>query len=167
MDAVRHRIIDTPVGALLLAATEAGIVRVAFERENFDVVLADLAAALGPTVARPTTHPAAAARQLGEYFAGRRTVFTVPVDYALSSGFRLLVLRYLPQVPYASTVSYGEVAGAVGHPRAARAVGSACRTNPLPILVPCHRVVHADGTPGGYLGGLEAKAALLALEQQA
>lgn len=163
-DDVRHSIVDTPVGALLLAATETGLVRAAFEREGFDVVLNSLADALGADRLGGARHLLDARQQLDQYFARRRTRFTVPRDLALSSGFGLLVHRYVPGIRYGRTESYGRVADAVGHPGAARAVGSACRTNPLPIFVPCHRVVHADGSPGGYIGSLETKAALLALE---
>jgi methylated-DNA-[protein]-cysteine S-methyltransferase len=106
----------------------------------------------------------AVARQLDEYFAGRRQRFDLPLDWRLSAGFRRTVLHRLPEIPYGETATYAALAAMAGRPRAIRAVGSACATNPLPVVVPCHRVVRSDGTVGGYLGGVEAKAALLALE---
>jgi methylated-DNA-[protein]-cysteine S-methyltransferase len=108
-----------------------------------------------------------AARQLDEYFAKRRTVFDIPVDLSLSTGFRLSVLGHLTEIGYGHTESYAEVALATGNPNAVRAVGSACATNPLPVLVPCHRVLRSDGSLGGYLGGLDAKRVLLSLESAA
>src|SRR5690606_33051107 len=108
-----------------------------------------------------------AARELDEYFEGRRRSFDLPLDLRLSTGFRREVVNHLPSIGYGRTESYAQVAAAAGHPRAVRAVGSACATNPLPVVVPCHRVVRSDGTLGGYLGGPEAKTALLALEHAA
>jgi methylated-DNA-[protein]-cysteine S-methyltransferase len=105
-----------------------------------------------------------AAAQLDEYFAGCRHRFDIPVDLQLAHGFRRSVLHHLPEIPYGRTESYMAVAAAVGHPKAVRAVGTACATNPLPVVVPCHRVVRSDGTLGGYLGGLDAKQLLLHLE---
>jgi methylated-DNA-[protein]-cysteine S-methyltransferase len=104
------------------------------------------------------------ARQLDEYFAGRRTAFDVALDRRLSAGFRRTVLDHLAAISYGCTESYAQVAVATGHPRAVRAVGTACATNPLPVVVPCHRVLRSDGSLGGYLGGLEVKRALLELE---
>ena len=159
--------IDTPVGPLLLAATPAGLVRVAFEVEGFDHVLETLATRLSPRVLRAPDRLAAAAREIEEYFAGTRTGFDLPLDFSLSSGFRQLVQRHLTEIPYGRTESYGEVASLVGNPRAVRAVGSACATNPLPVVVPCHRVLRTGGALGGYVGGLHVKTALLALESAA
>jgi methylated-DNA-[protein]-cysteine S-methyltransferase len=102
---------------------------------------------------------------LEEYFAGRRRSFDLPLDHALSSGFRAQVQRLLPGIGYGRTRTYKEVAELAGNPRAVRAVGTACATNPLPLVVPCHRVLRSDGGLGGYLGGTEAKEALLALER--
>ncbi|HEV7168779.1 MAG TPA: methylated-DNA--[protein]-cysteine S-methyltransferase [Micrococcaceae bacterium] len=159
--------IDTPVGPLLLAATEKGLVRVAFECESHDRVLETLSAKISPRVLRAPRRLDAAAREIDEYFAGRRTGFDLPLDYSLSSGFRQLVQRHLSQIAYGNTESYKEVAQIVGNPKAVRAVGSACATNPLPVVVPCHRVLRTDGSLGGYAGGLAAKTALLALERTA
>lgn len=164
---VAYTTIDTPVGPLLLAATRKGLVRVAYEREGHDRVLDDLAARLSPRILRAPRRLDAAAREIDEYFAGARTGFDLPLDLSLSSGFRRLVQRHLPHIGYGHTQSYREVAAIVGNPRAVRAVGTACATNPLPVVVPCHRVLRTDGTLGGYIGGLDAKAALLSLEKVA
>ncbi|MGG5753902.1 methylated-DNA--[protein]-cysteine S-methyltransferase [Zafaria sp. Z1313] len=162
-----YRTVDSPFGPLLLAATERGLVRVAFAAEGHEAVLGDLAARLGPRILAGGTRLDTAARQLEEYFAGRRRGFELPLDRALSSGYRREVHEYLPHIGYGSTASYAEIARATGRPRAVRAVGTACATNPLPLVVPCHRVLRSDGTLGGYLGGPEAKAALLELERAA
>ncbi|HEV8567027.1 MAG TPA: methylated-DNA--[protein]-cysteine S-methyltransferase [Actinoplanes sp.] len=164
---VAYTTIDTPVGSLLLAATGTGLVRVAYEREGHDRVLDDLAARLSPRILRAPRRLDTAAREIDEYFAGVRTGFDLPLDLSLSSGFRRLVQRHLPHIAYGHTQSYREVAAIVGNPRAVRAVGTACATNPLPVVVPCHRVLRTDGTLGGYVGGLDAKAALLTLEKAA
>lgn len=164
---VAYRVIDSPVGPLLLAATERGLTRVAFESEGFDTVLTTLAAKISPRVLEAPKRLDAVAAELDEYFAGRRHAFDVPLDYALSSGFRQIVQRYLPQIGYGHTQSYKEVAELVGNPKAVRAVGTACATNPLPVVVPCHRVLRTDGSLGGYIGGLDAKTTLLSLEKAA
>ena len=164
---VAYARVDSPVGSLLLAATEIGLVRVAFALEDHDRVLQSLASSVSPRIVRARSQLDAVAREFDEYFAGRRRHFDVALDHALSHGFRLLVQRQLTHIPYGGTASYGEVATTVGSPRAVRAVGSACATNPLPIVVPCHRVLRSDGTLGGYRGGLDAKRTLLALEGRA
>lgn len=161
------RTIDTPVGALLLAATEQGLVRVAYAREDHDAVLAGLAVAVSPRILAAPRRLDAAAHQLDEYFAGQRTAFDLALDLRLSRGFRRTVLAHLPEIGYGHTESYAQVAVAAGNPRAVRAVGSACATNPLPVVVPCHRVVRSDGSVGGYVGGPEVKRALLGLEAAA
>lgn len=164
---VAYRTIDTPIGTLLLAATEQGLVRVAFENEDFDRVLESLAERVSPRVLAEPSRLDRVAVEFDEYFAGHRHAFDVPLDHALSSGFRGTVQRYLPHIAYGHTQTYKEVAESVGNPKAVRAVGSACATNPLPVIVPCHRVLRTDGSLGGYLGGLAAKRTLLALEQAA
>lgn len=161
---VAYRTIDTPVGRLLLAATEEGLVRVAFEREGEDLVLTDLAERVSPRVLAAPARLDVVSRELEEYFAGRRRRFDVPVDLRLASGFRRQVLAHLPEIGYGRTETYAEVAAAAGSPRAVRAVGTACAGNPVPVVVPCHRVVRSDGSTGGYRGGPEAKRVLLALE---
>ena len=164
---VAYRTLDTPLGPLLLAATAQGLVRVAFEREDFDAVLAALASRVSPRVLEAPRRLDEAAVELEEYFTGTRRRFDLPLDRALSTGFREKVQRVLPRIDYGSTRSYKEIAELVGSPRAVRAVGTACANNPLPIVVPCHRVLRTDGALGGYIGGLDAKTALLTLERTA
>jgi methylated-DNA-[protein]-cysteine S-methyltransferase len=161
---VAYTTVDSPVGHLLLAATTRGLARVAFEAEDHDRVLDSLASRLGARVLRSPRRLGAVARELDEYFAGARSGFDLPLDFTLSHGFRQLVQRYLPSIGYGETRSYAEVARSVGRPGAVRAVGTACATNPLPVVVPCHRVLRSDGGLGGYLGGTEAKRTLLTLE---
>lgn len=161
---VSYRTLDTPVGCLLLAATPVGLVRIAFAGQDHDRVLEDLAGRVGPRILADARALDPVVRELDEYFAGTRTRFDLPLDQRLSTGFRAAVLAQLPHIDYGRTASYAQVAQAAGHPRAVRAVGTACGANPLPIVVPCHRVVRADGTPGGYAGGPQAKRVLLALE---
>jgi len=164
---VAYRSIDSPLGSLLLAATPAGLVRVAFEREDHDAVLASLAEIVSPRVLRAPQRTDAVARQLDEYFGGARRTFDVAVDLQLVHGFRRDVIDQLRRIAYGTTQSYAAIAAATGHPRAVRAVGSACAHNPVPVVVPCHRVVRSDGSIGQYLGGIDAKEALLALEAAA
>jgi methylated-DNA-[protein]-cysteine S-methyltransferase len=161
---VAYRTLDTPVGSLLLAATEQGLVKVAFDRQDHDAVLAALAAAISPRILRAPARLDAVTRQLDEYFTGGRRSFDVPLDFRLARGFRLSVLEHLPQIGYGHTESYAEVAAAAGSPKAVRAVGTACALNPLPVVVPCHRVVRSDGSYGQYAGGEEAKRVLLTME---
>jgi methylated-DNA-[protein]-cysteine S-methyltransferase len=164
---VAYTTIDSPVGGLLLAATPQGLVRVAYEIEDHDVVLDTLSQQLSPRILRAPRRLDAAARQLEEYFSRQRRVFDLPLDLSLSKGFRQLVQRRLPEIGYGQTLTYGQVATLVGNPKAVRAVGTACATNPLPLVVPCHRVLRTDGTPGGYVGGSLAKRTLLSLEAAA
>ncbi|MEO6956931.1 MAG: methylated-DNA--[protein]-cysteine S-methyltransferase [Antricoccus sp.] len=165
---VGYRTLDTPIGTLLLAATDRGLVRVAFAGENHDAVLQSLADRISPRILRAPARLDTVAAELEEYFAGRRRTFEVQLDWRLSAGFRLTVLQHLAAgLAYGHTASYSTVAQLAGSPKAVRAVGTACATNPLPVIVPCHRVVRADGSMGGYLGGLEAKRTLLTLETAA
>lgn len=156
---------DAPDGPLLLAATEVGLVRVALAPEPEDVVLQRLAEAISPRIMR-APHPTleTARRELDAYFDGALTTFTVPLDRRLSRGFRRAVLDATAAIPYGTTASYAEVAAAAGSPRAVRAAGTALATNPLPIIVPCHRVLRSDGAVGDYLGGTPMKARVLAME---
>jgi methylated-DNA-[protein]-cysteine S-methyltransferase len=164
---VAYRTLDTPVGTLLLAATETGLVRVAYPIEGHDQVLQRLATQISPRVLSAPRRLDAAAREIDEYFAGRRHRFGLPLDHRLSSGFRREVLAQLPRIGFGHTASYATVAAAVGHPKAFRAVGTACATNPLPIVVPCHRVIKSGGELGNYRGGPAAKRILLELEGKA
>jgi methylated-DNA-[protein]-cysteine S-methyltransferase len=161
---VAYRTVDSPLGPLLLAVTPAGLVRVAFEGEGHDDVLARLAVEISPRILRSPGQLDGIARQLDEYFAGRRRSFEVAVDLQLAHGFRRDVLDHLRAIPFGTTQSYGVVAAATGRPKAVRAVGTACGHNPVPLVVPCHRVVRSDGTIGQYRGGIDAKRLLLALE---
>ncbi len=163
---VAYRTVDSPVGALLLAATTVGLVRVAYDVEGHDAVLARLAGSVSPRVLRAPARLDAAARQLDEYFTKRRTAFELPVDLRLAEGFRRSVVEHLRDIGYGRRESYAAVAAAIGNPRAVRAVGTACAHNPLPVVIPCHRVVRSDGTTGRYVGGPAAKSALLALERE-
>lgn len=170
-----YRPVDTPIGPLMIVASARGVVRVGFSHES-DVV--DQAAAqVGQRIlaAAPClpAHPTPAlevlehaAAELEEYFAGTRREFDVPVDLHLR-GFRGQVLRALSGIGYGSRASYKQMAESVGNPGAVRAVGSACANNPVPIFLPCHRVVRSDGTWGNYRGGREAKTFLLDLERAA
>ncbi|MEJ7584016.1 MAG: methylated-DNA--[protein]-cysteine S-methyltransferase [Acidimicrobiales bacterium] len=161
---VAYRLVDSPLGPLLLAATETGLVRVAFAREDHDAVLTHLARVISPRILHSGRRTDDAARQIEAYFAGRRREFAVSVDLRLVRGFRRAVIAQVSTIGYGSTATYASVARAAGSPAAVRAVGSACSHNPVPVVVPCHRVVRSDGSIGGYRGGGDAKAALLAME---
>jgi len=164
---VAYRTVDSPLGPLLLAATDQGLVRVAWALEDHDLVLAQLADRISPRVLRAPARLDRAAREIEEYLDRRRTAFDLPLDLRLAGGFRRTVLTHLAEIGYGSTVSYGQLAVAAGSPKAVRAVGTACATNPLPLVLPCHRVVRGDGSPGQYVGGTEVKRALLGLEAAA
>ncbi|TCO54950.1 methylated-DNA--[protein]-cysteine S-methyltransferase [Actinocrispum wychmicini] len=159
-----YETVETPLGALLLVATPEGLVRVAYEREGHESVLERLADAVSPRILHTPRRLDRARHQIDEYFAGKRRHFELDLDLRLSKGFRRLVLGRLLNIEYGYTRSYAEVAADSGSPRAVRAVGTACATNPLPVVLPCHRVVRSDGKPGEYVGGQEAKQKLLALE---
>jgi len=164
---IAYRTVETPVGELLLAATPQGLVRIAYANEGLDAVLQSLATKISPRILLAPRRLDAAASQLDDYFARRRRSFQLPLDLRLSTGFRRSVLDHLTGIAYGTTESYATVAAATGHATAVRAVGSACATNPLPVVVPCHRVLRSDGSLGGYLGGLTVKRALLDLEAAA
>jgi methylated-DNA-[protein]-cysteine S-methyltransferase len=162
---VAYATTDSPVGPLLVAATADGLVRLAFEREDDDEVLGQLADRVSPRVLESPARLDEVRRELDEYFAGGRDHFELPLDWRLSGGFRRTVLeRLYADVEYGRTVSYLELATMVGNPKASRAVGTAMATNPIPIVVPCHRVLRTGGHLGGYGGGLPAKEMLLELE---
>lgn len=161
---IAYRTLETPVGNLLLAATEQGLLRVAFDVEDHDEVLVSLAQRVSPRIMLAPGRLDPVARQLSDYFDGRRTAFDVPLDLRLVSGFRRAVIVHLSDIGYGHTETYTQVAAAAGSPRAVRAVGTACATNPVPVVVPCHRVIRSDGSFGGYRGGPQAKQTLLTLE---
>jgi methylated-DNA-[protein]-cysteine S-methyltransferase len=150
---------------IIRAATPVGLVRVAFETEGNDDVLQSLSDRISSRMLNAPARLDAVAHQLDEYFSGRRHHFDLPLDWQLSKGFRRTVLEHLAaEIGYGTTVSYGTLARLSGSPRAVRAVGTTCATNPIPVVVPCHRVVRADGAMGQYRGGPAAKRALLDLE---
>lgn len=161
---VAHRTVDSPVGPLLVAVTPVGVVRLAFECEDHDRVLEDLTVRVAARVVRDPARTEQVARELDGYFAGRVQRFAAPLDLRLVTGFRRDVLTRLVDIPYGAMESYAQVAARAGRPAAARAVGSACSHNPVPVVLPCHRVVRSDGSLGQYLAGVAAKAALLSLE---
>lgn len=156
---------DSPLGSIVLGATAEGLVRVGLPAEGEDAVLDELAERISPRVLYSSRESVTRARrQLDEYFNGRRRSFDVPLDWRLTKGFRREVLRATARIPYGQTASYREVAAKAGSPAAFRAAGSALATNPLPIIVPCHRVLPSSGELGNYRGGVAAKAQLLSIE---
>jgi methylated-DNA-[protein]-cysteine S-methyltransferase len=164
---IGYRTVDSAVGPLLLAATPRGLVRVAFANEDSDGVLLALSERISPRMLEAPARLDPIARQLDEYFAGRRHSFDVTLDWSLSHGFRRTVLEHLTtDVSYGATASYAALARLAGSPKAVRAVGTACATNPIPIVVPCHRVIRSDGAVGAYRGGPVAKRVLLDLERE-
>lgn len=162
---VAYTTVDSPVGPLLLAMTERGLVRLAYLGEgDRDLVLEELAARVSPRMLEAPSKLDEPRRELDQYFAGARKDFEFPIDWSLSRGFGLRVLRATARIPFGSVSTYKEVAAGAGSPRGYRAAGNALGANPLPIVVPCHRVLHAGGGLGGYTGGLERKQLLLGLE---
>jgi methylated-DNA-[protein]-cysteine S-methyltransferase len=159
---VAYAVDDLPVGRVVLAATRRGLVKISYADE--DAVVEQLATSLSPRVLRAPRRLDEVRRELDEYFAGRRHDFDVPLDWALTSGFTRRLLRATARIPFGETSTYGAVAAAAGSPRGARAAGNALGSNPIPIVVPCHRVLHAGGGIGGYTGGLERKRVLLDVE---
>ncbi|TML04617.1 MAG: methylated-DNA--[protein]-cysteine S-methyltransferase [Actinobacteria bacterium] len=160
---VAYDLVDTPVGTLFVAATERGLCRIAYDAEP-ERELDGLARAFGLRVLRSIAPIDPARRQLDEYFEGKRQRFDLAVDLALQADFNRRVLRELARVPYGEVVTYGELAARSARPRAARAVGTVMNRNPLPIVLPCHRVIGSNGKLVGYGGGLHRKEALLRLE---
>jgi methylated-DNA-[protein]-cysteine S-methyltransferase len=157
--------IDSPMGTLLVAATPRGLVRVSYNAsERTDAVLAELASRVSPRVLEDASRLDGIRRELDDYFEGRRTNFDLPLDWSLSRGFTRKVLRATARIPYGKLMTYKDVARHAGNERAYRAAGNALGTNPIPIVVPCHRVVHSTGGLGGYTGGLERKKILLGIE---
>jgi methylated-DNA-[protein]-cysteine S-methyltransferase len=161
---IAYAVVDSPLGELLVAVTPRGLVRVAYPNETEDRVLQDLSGRISPRILRAPGRTDEVRRELAQYFAGSRRRFEVPVDWALSRGFFRKVLRATARIPYGDVRTYTEMATRAGNPRAYRAAGNALHSNPVPIVVPCHRVVHADGGLAGYGGGVERKEFLLALE---
>lgn len=155
---------DSPFGPLLLARTRKGLVRVGLPNQDPEELLVDLAARVSPRVLEAPAQLDEARRELDLYFEGRIDCFELPLDWRLSGGFRLRVLRAIARIPYGKTRSYTDMATEAGNARAVRAAGTACGSNPIPLVVPCHRVLRSGGALGGYGGGLPMKRALLELE---
>ena len=160
---VAYVTMETPIGELLLAATEIGLVRVAFQWADHDP-LQELADTISPRILRSPKRLRQVAQQLDAYFDGTRRHFDLAFDMRLSHGFRREVLDALLRIDYGATASYADVALDTGRPKAVRAVGTACGMNPLPVVIPCHRVIRSDGSLGQYGGGTEVKRTLLELE---
>lgn len=156
--------VDSPLGELTLLVTPRGLVRLAYPGEGLEGLLEEAAERISPRVLRAPRRTDAARRQLDEYFAARRRTFDLPIDWRLVRGFAGDVLRATARIPFGAVSSYREVAARAGSPNAYRAAGNALGSNPIPIVVPCHRVLHAGGGLGGYTGGLERKRYLLRLE---
>lgn len=162
---VAYATLDSPLGELLLAITPSGLVRLAYiDYSDEDTVLADLAARVSPRVLAAPRRLDEPRRELDEYFAGRRERFDLAIDWSLTHGFGRRVLQATALIPYGSVSTYKQVAAEAGSPRGSRAAGNALGANPLPIVVPCHRVLHSGGGLGGYTGGLERKRLLLGVE---
>jgi methylated-DNA-[protein]-cysteine S-methyltransferase len=155
---------DSPFGPLLLAKTERGLVRVGLPNQDAEELLVDLAERVSPRVLEAPAALDAVRRELDLYFEGKLDRFDQPLDWRLSEGFRLRVLNAIAAIPYGETRSYTEMATAAGNERAVRAAGTACGSNPIPLVVPCHRVLRSGGALGGYGGGLPMKQALLQME---
>ena len=155
---------DSPLGRLTVMVTPRGLVRLSYPGEGVDAQLQELADRVSPRILEAPERTDAVRRQLDDYFEGRRTSFDVPIDWRLVRGFAGGVLRATARIPFGAVSTYREVAAEAGSPNAYRAAGNALGSNPVPIVVPCHRVLHAGGGLGGYTGGLERKRYLLRLE---
>lgn len=161
---VAYASVDSPFGPLLLAATPRGLVKVSFPQFGTEATLEELATKISPRVLEAPARLDEARRELDRYFEGRLTEFELPLDWQLTEGFRKKAQQAINRIPYGRTRSYTEIARSAGNERAVRAAGTACGANPLPIVVPCHRVLRSGGALGGYGGGLPMKEALLKLE---
>jgi methylated-DNA-[protein]-cysteine S-methyltransferase len=161
---VSYASLDSPFGTLTAAVTERGLVRLAFPEEDLDAVLDRLAARISPRIVETPAPPDSLRRELEEYFAGRRRRFELALDWTLVGPFARRVLRAAGEIPYGGVLTYTQVAAEAGSPRGSRAAGNALGSNPIPIVVPCHRVLRSGGALGGYAGGLDRKRWLLELE---
>jgi methylated-DNA-[protein]-cysteine S-methyltransferase len=162
---VAYATVDSPLGPLVVAATPRGLVRIAYtDFEADDSILDELSRKLSPRVLEAPARLDGVRRELDEYFEGRRSDFDVPIDWALTRGFTSAVLQATARIGFGETSTYAEVAARAGSPRAVRAAGNALGANPVPVVVPCHRVLRTGGALGGYTGGLERKEFLLRLE---
>jgi methylated-DNA-[protein]-cysteine S-methyltransferase len=161
---VAYAIADSPFGPLLLATTPRGLVKLSLPNYDPEEALEDLAARISPRVLEAPARLDEVRRQLDDHFEGRLHEFDLPLDWQLSRGFRRRALRAIDRIPYGRTRSYTDIARGAGNERAVRAAGTACGANPIPIVVPCHRVLRSGGGLGGYGGGLAMKEALLEME---
>ena len=161
---VAYAFADSPFGPLLVAVTPRGLVRLAYPTEHTDEVLEDLARRVSPRVLESPGDTGEVRRELDEYFGGGRERFDVDVDLSIVSGFTRRILEAAERIPFGQVITYRTIAAEAGSPRGARAAGNALGSNPIPIVVPCHRVVHSGGGLGGYTGGLDRKVRLLSLE---
>lgn len=156
--------VDSPLGTLLAATTKKGLIRLSYESANPDASLEHLAATVSPRIVEVPARLDDVRRELDEYFEGRRRRFDVPIDWSFAGGFVQKVLKATARIPFGSVSSYGQIALKAGSPGASRAAGNALGSNPMPIVVPCHRVLRTGGAIGGYTGGLHRKEFLLHLE---
>jgi methylated-DNA-[protein]-cysteine S-methyltransferase len=163
---VAYATADSPFGTLLLAKTPQGLVRLGLPNEDADELLTDLAGRISPRVLETPTGLDQERRELEDYFAGRRHDFELAIDWQLSHGFLLRARQGIAAIPYGETRTYTDLARGAGNQRAVRAAGSACSRNPIPLVVPCHRVLRSDGSLGGYAGGLAMKEKLLEMERE-
>jgi methylated-DNA-[protein]-cysteine S-methyltransferase len=163
---VAYATVDSPFGPLLIAATPSGLVRVNLPTYDPEETLEELAARISPRVLEAPARLDDARRELDLYFEGKLTEFDLPIDWQLTDGFRKKVQRAIARIPYGQTRTYTDMARSAGNERAVRAAGTACGSNPIPIVVPCHRVLRSGGALGGYGGGLPMKEALLQLERE-
>ena len=161
---VAYTTADSPFGPLLLAKTPKGLVRIGLPNQDAEELLIDLAERVSPRVLEAPAQLDEVRRELDLYFGGKLEHFDLPIDWQLSEGFRLRVLHAIARIPYGETRSYTEMATSAGNKRAVRAAGTACGRNPIPLVVPCHRVLRTGGALGGYGGGLPMKEGLLELE---
>jgi methylated-DNA-[protein]-cysteine S-methyltransferase len=161
---VAYATVDSPFGTFVAASTGKGLVRLALSPSGIDDVLDDLSARISPRVLEMPARLDTVRRELDEYFSGSRWAFDIAIDWSLVDGFNRRVLRATARIPYGSVSTYRDMARSAGSPRAARAAGNALHNNPVPIIVPCHRVIGSDGSLTGYGGGLPMKEALLRLE---
>ena len=161
---VAYCMVDSPLGPLLAVGTENGLVMLAYTDDGIDDRLARVAAAVSPRILEAPARLDPARRELDEYFAGRRRAFDLPIDWTLVRGYARAVLESTAAIPYGEARSYGEISAEAGNPRGARATGNALGSNPIPIVIPCHRVLRSGGKLGGYTGGTERKTFLLDLE---
>jgi methylated-DNA-[protein]-cysteine S-methyltransferase len=161
---VAYAEVDSPVGPLVAAATTRGLVRLAYADDGADSVLSDLARRISPRLLEAPARLDGIRRELDEYFAGRRREFEVPLDLSLVRGFGRRVLERTAEVPFGEVSTYAQIASRAGSPRGSRAAGNALGANPIPIVVPCHRVLRSGGGLGGYTGGLDRKRLLLGVE---